>query len=806
MFIKRMARGLPGGRYFRRSLLTMLMIACIPGIVTGGLLYIWINVRMESILQEAHAKQLEQRALWVGEQLDTLELNFSQWAFDPVFDHRLKELDFIYKYKQVHELYRLLLMIRHSNPLIDDVQLYLKEPRAVMMNSERYDFLTAPAEISSYEGLLRRAQGAYWTRSADGASPMLVNRLPAGAGDTIGALILTVDAGQLESMLGTLSPYAGGTTFLLNADGTPLFPQDREVSALQAAVGLERNRLADSGSPNSFLMEYEGTTYSVLSGDFRRLGHDWIYVSASPLNEIVAPIVSVPRLILAVSGAGLLLALALSWIGSLRLYQPLQRLLRLFTGIEPAGIERGRQESMPGNDMLSGKRRSASRMDEMKHIEQHWLGVKRERESLQQRLEEQLPLARNNLLQQLTLGQLHSSSDREWRARLAELGWAVQDEHFIVMLCHIRPVTLLQKNGNPFGKESPEWIGIMAADMLTQRAGELPCLSETINYHDLSIALLLAVPPHGESGIGMSRFREEVCRIGQQWIDAVQAEWGVRVTVAVSQACADATHLPKLVQEARAVLRKRRFSSASPLTDMAENAEEAGMDRAFYPLELEQDILAALRNGSEQEAMDRFRDFANRYAASASPGEQVRQAMYQLLAHIQHALAQLGEDPVRLFGLGLYEEVMELHDLEETCVWFRERIIRICVEEFTGREEKQVQMAVHHMKEHAETQYAEALSLDELADAHGIHAYTLSRAFKQAFGQNFVDYLTAVRLERAKELLRTTDVKISEIAEQVGYQPSYFNRLFKKSEGTTPNRYRQDLQRQDVHARDDRSV
>lgn len=149
MFIKRMAQGLPGGRYFKRSLLTMLMIACIPGIVTGGLLYIWINGRMEGILQQAHAKQLEQRALWVGEQLDTLELNFSQWAFDPVFDHRLKELDFIYKYKQVHELYRLLLMIRHSNPLIDNVQLYLKEPRAVMMNSERYDFLTEPAEILS---------------------------------------------------------------------------------------------------------------------------------------------------------------------------------------------------------------------------------------------------------------------------------------------------------------------------------------------------------------------------------------------------------------------------------------------------------------------------------------------------------------------------------------------------------------------------------------------------------------------------------------------------------------------------------
>ncbi|RAU91640.1 hypothetical protein DQG13_28950 [Paenibacillus sp. YN15] len=48
-----------------------------------------------------------------------------------------------------------------------------------------------------------------------------------------------------------------------------------------------------------------------------------------------------------------------------------------------------------------------------------------------------------------------------------------------------------------------------------------------------------------------------------------------------------------------------------------------------------------------------------------------------------------------------------------------------------------------------------------------------------------------VRLEKAKELLAGTDMRINAIAELVGYQPTYFNRIFKKLEGITPGAYRE---------------
>ena len=87
--------------------------------------------------------------------------------------------------------------------------------------------------------------------------------------------------------------------------------------------------------------------------------------------------------------------------------------------------------------------------------------------------------------------------------------------------------------------------------------------------------------------------------------------------------------------------------------------------------------------------------------------------------------------------------------------------------------------------------YHTPISLELFADEHGVTSYNLSKAFKQNTGTNFIDYLTNTRLEKAKELLRTTDTKINHVAEKVGYQPTYFIRIFKKVEGITPGRYRE---------------
>jgi two-component system response regulator YesN len=66
-----------------------------------------------------------------------------------------------------------------------------------------------------------------------------------------------------------------------------------------------------------------------------------------------------------------------------------------------------------------------------------------------------------------------------------------------------------------------------------------------------------------------------------------------------------------------------------------------------------------------------------------------------------------------------------------------------------------------------------------------------STVFKSYTGETFVEYLTRIRMENAKELLKTTDLKTYEVASKVGYSdPHYFGMIFKKIMGMTPTEFR----------------
>ena len=59
------------------------------------------------------------------------------------------------------------------------------------------------------------------------------------------------------------------------------------------------------------------------------------------------------------------------------------------------------------------------------------------------------------------------------------------------------------------------------------------------------------------------------------------------------------------------------------------------------------------------------------------------------------------------------------------------------------------------------------------------------------WGQTFIEYLTTLRMNKAKELLRCTGMRSSEIAGEIGYKDAhYFSYLFKKTQGMTPSDYR----------------
>lgn len=99
--------------------------------------------------------------------------------------------------------------------------------------------------------------------------------------------------------------------------------------------------------------------------------------------------------------------------------------------------------------------------------------------------------------------------------------------------------------------------------------------------------------------------------------------------------------------------------------------------------------------------------------------------------------------------------------------------------------------SIHLIEAYLRQNYQEDINLQKIADRFFLSKEYISRKFKQEYNKTITDYLTKIRIEKAKELLENPHLKIYEIAYNVGYQnEKYFSKVFKKFVGVTPNEYR----------------
>ncbi len=99
--------------------------------------------------------------------------------------------------------------------------------------------------------------------------------------------------------------------------------------------------------------------------------------------------------------------------------------------------------------------------------------------------------------------------------------------------------------------------------------------------------------------------------------------------------------------------------------------------------------------------------------------------------------------------------------------------------------------AISCVKEYINMNYNKNLSLETLGEVAHLHPAYLSRIFKETTHENLSNYITAVRMDKAAQLLEHTELRIHEVMEHVGYQKSqYFSRIFKDRYGLPPKEYR----------------
>lgn len=95
------------------------------------------------------------------------------------------------------------------------------------------------------------------------------------------------------------------------------------------------------------------------------------------------------------------------------------------------------------------------------------------------------------------------------------------------------------------------------------------------------------------------------------------------------------------------------------------------------------------------------------------------------------------------------------------------------------------------IKDYIDRNYKKDISAKDVAGILGYSDVYFSKVFKQLFDDNFINYLTKIRIDRAKVLLKDISFNIKEVGKSVGYADSnYFTKVFKRSIGMSPSEYR----------------
>lgn len=160
-----------------------------------------------------------------------------------------------------------------------------------------------------------------------------------------------------------------------------------------------------------------------------------------------------------------------------------------------------------------------------------------------------------------------------------------------------------------------------------------------------------------------------------------------------------------------------------------------------------------------------------------------------------HFLGQIDEEQAKL----IQEPFSSPEQMQDTISHLDTTIDYIVALFRRVMEVRDMQMTEHNSdvveaaKNYIQDNYSdEDITLNSVASHVNVSPNHLSAMFSQKTGQTFVKYLTDIRMNRAKELLKCTNKRSNEISEEIGYKdPHYFSHIFKKNVGCTPLQYRE---------------
>jgi two-component system response regulator YesN len=238
----------------------------------------------------------------------------------------------------------------------------------------------------------------------------------------------------------------------------------------------------------------------------------------------------------------------------------------------------------------------------------------------------------------------------------------------------------------------------------------------------------------------------------------------------------------KSYQEATEALSNKFYFGNSSIISISDISREKEKPGGVYPKEVEGKIIECIKQGKP----DNINESISQYFSEIKKMKYVSPKV--LKEHIIKFILKICNectDYSNVHIMEIIEENQKLTTINDMQQWFVD--YAKFVSEELNSENVNIKNDILKVKKYIDLHYDENISLKKMADYIFISQSYLSFTFKEIININFNEYLTNVRIQKAKELLRSSKYKVYEVCEMVGYSDKkYFSELFKKYTGVLP--------------------
>ncbi|HZG83400.1 helix-turn-helix domain-containing protein [Paenibacillus sp.] len=753
-------------KYLTKMIVFTVGISTLPIILLGLFFYIKTSGTVQEKVNHGNILLLEQTHLRIEQVLGALDLQIERLAESPFVAEALEEGITPSKFMLVQQLHRSMSQVQTLDIGIRDVHL-IDLNRGTILNSDGLNPLSQ-AEMVSIDRYRELDRTKFWAADTEEVlkggrdasfSIRLVKKVPAFAERPNGMLIIDIPGNQLRNYL--IEKNALGDILILDENYRLLTAQNESVIGDAAVLDALIARLKASEDPSglyetSFGGKQVGVAYQ------RSTFNGWIYISIIPIDLVRLESRQTGALILIASIAMLLFAVAISLAGSHRMYTPIQRLYQsLFVH-----ADKGRK-----------------RLDEFRAIHEGFASMRRTQLEMADSLRSHTRQLEEYYVLKLIRGEIPPSKIYE-KLEFVQVD-ATKWKHMALLTIQIDTL-----RGTRYSDGDSELllfaINNIVGDLVPEHRRLRPIVADSFQ-----VTLVFDDPNANED------FRTSVYSLAKRIQEGIESCLALRVSIGVSRMYSGPKDAKIAYREARDALKYRVLYGQKTILRI-EDVQPAQAVATQYPKDLERQILDAVKMADREglpPLLDAFfKDIGGQYHNYNDYQIAVTRFFVNLIRLLQESgvpqLEPFGGEPPRLEQLHALASVQDVRD------WFAGQLIGPMMRVFEEQRKNRHRTISQEIVEMIHRDYDTDLTLESCSHALNYHPSYISKVLRQELGISFSDYLLRYRIQKAKEMLEETDLKVSEIAEKLGYNNSQnFIRSFRKLAGTTPGSYREDYHR-----------